>query len=86
MSYDLLHRGRGIAPNFFVDVANCPFMIVPCIVDQCHHDIKRIANWYYTSYSKYLHFFLLKLNIEESLDNCISSISIDLHVYFYVFK
>lgn len=24
------------------------------------------------------------LNIEESLDNCISSISIDLHVYFYV--
>lgn len=24
------------------------------------------------------------LNIEESLDNCISSIPIDLHVYFYV--
>lgn len=39
MSYDLLHRGRGIAPNFFADVANCPFMIVPCIVDQCYYVI-----------------------------------------------
>lgn len=85
MSYDLLHRGRGITPNFFVDVANCPFMIVPCIVDQCHYDIKRIVNWYYTSYSKYSQFFLITiLNIEEWLENCIPPISIDLHVYFYV--